>query len=561
MTETHRSPRFIIVGFDGLRPVDATDDQMPNVARFAREHHTWTKYLASFPTETYVNHPSIFSGFRPKDHGVIQNWFYRQGVPKEALLFRGSSMDSVLAADALDRGCCRVPSMGERLAGNGMRMRVYCANSAGSTRLQHVRAERFEGHCCVPVHDLARTVPESEIERLRAAGVPGAPLTFPDFDGNRMTVDAFLQLDAARGPQALPEVAVVWIGEPDHSEHEFGLDDPRTIEARRDADRQFGRILDWWERTGKDEDVQLIVMSDHGHGVVRRHVDVAAPLRNAGFTVVDGFGLKEGKNPADYDVVMVGNYTVGVWFREPTAANMLRARDALMVSPDVGLVFSKPDATRPGAVEGRVPGTFSEAVVFSDHERTPDMRFVMRGDVATGELVMGEELPLNAGNHGGLLPQEIRSFLAVGGKRFPGSGVHHEPAGHDDLAVTVMTMLGVLDDEAELPLPTGRTLTEAVRAEGGKPECACASYDAANPVREVLSLSCGAFTQRITREVWAGRSYVVEGTRVAADGDDGWTPRRGLHGFGSAGTMSGTGPDDAASGPNDNPTQTPKKEA
>lgn len=50
----------------------------------------------------------------------------------------------------------------------------------------------------------------------------------------------------------------------------------------------------------------------------------------------------------------------------------------------------------------------------------------------------------------------------------------------------------------------------------------------------------------------------MEGTRVAADGDEGWTPLRGIN---AAGTMSGTGSDDAAPGPDDNPTQTPKKEA
>ena len=39
---------------------------------------------------------------------------------------------------------------------------------------------------------------------------------------------------------------------------------------------------------------------------------------------------------------------------------------------------------------------------------------------------------------------------------------------------------------------------------------------------------------------------------------EGWTPLRGIN---AAGTMSGTGSDDAAPGPDDNPTQTPKKEA
>lgn len=511
------TPRFVIVGFDGLRPSEVTPEEMPNLHAFAEANHVWKNYLACFPTETYVNHPAIFSGFRPKDHGLVQNWYYRRGVPEEAQLFRGSSMESVLAADALDRGIYRVPSLGERLAQNSMKMRVYCANSPGSTRLQHVHADRFAGHVCAPVHALEKTVPAVEIERMKQAGVEGAPLTFPDFTGNRMTVDAFLALDAA-DLETLAEVSCVWIGEPDHSQHEFGIDDARSVEARRDADRQFGRILAWWEAKGRSADVQLVVMSDHGHAVVRRHVDVTAPLVKAGFTVVNGTDLLNGADPKEADIVAVGNYTVGLWFKDRSPSVMARARDALMASPDVGMVFSRPDERRPDAIVGSVPGTFSEAVVFCDHERTPDMRFVMRGDAAAGELVMGEELPLGAGNHGGLLPQEVRAFLAVGGRRFAGRAQHEEPAGHDDLAVTIMTMLGLLDDEAALPLPTGRMLAEALGGSSAARDEACAF------AAETLSLRWGEFEQRLVRAVHAGRSYVLEGGRAA---DDGWTPEYG----------------------------------
>jgi predicted AlkP superfamily pyrophosphatase or phosphodiesterase len=77
MTDTNSFPcKFLLVGFDGLRPCDITPDVMPNLARFRDESHTWENYLASFPTETYVNHPVIFSGFRPNGHGLIANSFY-----------------------------------------------------------------------------------------------------------------------------------------------------------------------------------------------------------------------------------------------------------------------------------------------------------------------------------------------------------------------------------------------------------------------------------------------------------------------------------------------------
>lgn len=498
--------RFVMVGFDGLRPADIRDDNMPNLARFMRENHVWDHYVAGFPTETYVNHPSIFTGFRPTAHGIIQNWYYRRGRQGAESIFRGSSEASVMAHEHGDGGIIRVPSIGDRLARDGMKMRVYCANSPGSTRLQHVHANSYAGHLCASVHDMASTIPASEIESLARDGVTGLPLRFPDFDGNRLVVDGFIKHELPRG---VAEMTVLWIGEPDHSSHEFGLDDPRTEAARKDADEQFGRVLEWWEREGRAQGVQLIAISDHGHGTVRRHVDIKAIFAKAGLKVINALDVLNGAKPEEADAVLVGNYAAGLWLTQPTPENLLRFRDALMASPDVGLVFSRADERTPHAIVGRVPGTFSERVVYSDHERSPDLRFVMRGDPVRGELVMDEELVLGAGNHGGLLPQELSSLLAVGGSHFPGSARHEEPASHDDLAVTMMTMLGLLDDEALLPLPTGRCLVEALAGGNAKPDA---------PVRERLTLSCGSFEQTIERANYASRSYILCGSRSMNDG-------------------------------------------
>lgn len=65
----HTSPRFLIVGFDGLRPDCVTNVDMPVLRAFLDGHREWTNYLSTFPTETYVNHPSIFSGGRPNEQG------------------------------------------------------------------------------------------------------------------------------------------------------------------------------------------------------------------------------------------------------------------------------------------------------------------------------------------------------------------------------------------------------------------------------------------------------------------------------------------------------------
>lgn len=499
----YTSPRFLIVGFDGLRPDCVTNVDMPALRAFLDSHREWTNYLSTFPTETYVNHPSIFSGGRPNEHGIIANAFFRRGKKGEDAVFVGSRVKSVESLGV--EGLFTLPSLGERLARAGHTLRVYCANSAGSTRLQHHDAGKFPGHLNLCVHDFSTIVPEEE-GRAIAERFEAVPLKFPDFDGNALLTKLFFEYELPRG---LGDVTVLWYGEPDHSSHEFGLWDERTCAARKSADDEFAKVLDWWEREGRAAGVQLVVMSDHGHGVVVRHADLLEPLRKAGFTVLRGEDVLHGADPESADVVAVGTYAVGLWFKDASQANLVRARDALMASPDTGLVFSQPVSKGSTDVEGLVPGTLSEALVFSDHVRGPDLRVVGRGDPEKGTLVMMEELPLHAGNHGGLLPQEVKCLLGAAGTMFPGAARHDEPAGHDDLAVTIMMSLHLLDDEAQLPLPKGGFLKEAVG------EVAEKAADAERAVTETITLSCGDFTQYLKRRDYAGHRYVLEGGRVA----------------------------------------------
>lgn len=492
--------KFVIVGFDGLRP-DCIEKDMPHLARFISQSHYWNNYLATFPTETYVNHPSIFSGFRPNRHGIIGNAYYDRRLDREHCIFRGNSVASIIAHDQQPGGVISVPSLGERLGKAGKTMRVICANSSGSTRLQHIHADRFDGHmnCCV--HDLSQAIPINERQALQAKWGNGVNLMFPDFAGTQLATDIFFDYEVARG---LGDVTVLWIGEPDHSSHEFGIFDEKTVQARRDADQAFARVLQWWEHEGRDQNVQLVVMSDHGHGEVAKHFDLQTYLQEEGWQVLTGLDINAGKDPAEADIVMVGTYALGLWVNQPSMPRLLKLRDDLMRCPAVGLLFSQPDPEDPSSIVGRIPGTFSEAVVFSENMRGPDIRVVHLNNPESGKLIMSDELGIGAGNHGGLLPQEIHCLLAMSGNAFAEPRVHDQPAGHDDFAVTVMSMMGLLDPEKALqPLPSARPLNEALGEETTEEK----------PVTERLRLQCDDYAQYIERVHYRGKTYVTCGAR------------------------------------------------
>lgn len=500
MQNTLENPcKFILIGFDGLRPCDITPEVMPNLARFRDQSHTWENYLANFPTETYVNHPVIFSAERPNRHGVIANSFFCPDYKGREKLFCGWSTDSVMAQDAVrPEGLYAVPAMGELLALHGKKMRVLCSNSAGSTRLQHMHAERFEGHLCACVHALEQAQPESERERLLLDGASTMPLTFPDFAAQSAMVDIFFRDELKEGVKSLADMTVLWIGEPDHSSHEIGLKSEMTERARSHADALFGRVLEWWEREGRKRNVQLVTMSDHGHAEIAGHVNFAAILRKAGFEVITAEEILKGADTDQADMVLVGDYAAGLWVRDKSVENLEKIARVLTTDPGVGLVFSQPDPHHRDSVSGRVPGTLSEALVFSEHSRGPDLRIVGRGDNATGRIFCGEAYGVGCGNHGGLTPAEIHAHLSVAGTAFtPTARRHRAPAGHDDLAKTMLSLLGV-----SLPACSARSLDEAF-------------YDN-------IDETYGVITMRLTRKplsmsvehaLYNGRRYVLGAER------------------------------------------------
>lgn len=502
--------RWLTVGFDGLRPADITPEVMPHLRRFLDENHYWNQYLSRFPTETYVNHPVIFSGFLPARHGIIGNGYYNPEVPSHPVFF-GHELPLVEAHENSPRGLVLVPTLGDRLAAVGETFRTLCSNSSGSTRLQHLHADRYAGHldCCM--HDISHTLPAAERDRLMAKYGDGVKLVFPDFAGDKLLERMFFEEEVARG---LGAYTCVWIGEPDHSEHEFGLQAPKTLAARTDADQVFGKILAWWEKEGRSQGIQLAVISDHGHVEIDRHIDVIALLRAQGWSVMRGSEVVfHGADPSKADIVFVGGYTTGLWARDKSPTNLARIRDCLMACPDIGMVFSR-DGIH-GGIEGEVPGTFSERLVFSNSYRSPDLRYIPRGDPTTGHMVMDSSLAVGCTDHGGLLPGEVHCLFGAAGSLFtPGHHVHSQPASHDDFATTVAQTLGLLGENAIKPLPEGRILAEGFGAPVTE-----------TPTTERLQVQCGDFAQYLERTMYQGRIYVTQGSRLAHDG---WTPKDGL---------------------------------
>ena len=79
-------------------------------------------------------------------------------------------------------------------------------------------------------------------------------------------------------PHKHPDLSVVWLRNPDTTEHAYGVGSPNYHAALRAQDELLGKLQDKLVELGLNESTDLIVVSDHGHSNVSGPPDLF-PLR------------------------------------------------------------------------------------------------------------------------------------------------------------------------------------------------------------------------------------------------------------------------------------------
>ncbi len=479
--------KIILFGFDGLRADMVNHSSMPHLASFLESNVWYSDVRSVFPAETYVNHPSIFTGFLPERHGMVANAFFDAAVSRKDF-FLGSLVERIEEAEKRTSGALfQVPTLTENLAAHGLKYFSISSNSPGSTRLMAHKAPSIGG-VNISVNGIAHACPES----LRGKYGPDSeePLVKPDLKGLRKMNQIVHDLVREDG---LPDVGIIWYGEPDHSFHAFGLDAPESSECLRSADECFAEIV---EAYGKNDDVQIIVVSDHGHITIREHFDLIAALENAGFR--HGESLES----PSADFTLLWGYSGNIYLR-----NQNRLEDfceALRAMDEVGMLFTRDRNGR----DGLASGTFSSRLVGGDHARAGDIRFILRAFDEKGPggypgicVCAASMLDVGCGIHGGLHPGELRTVLGFGGSAFKKSRIVENPAGVIDIAPTIYRLLKI----KPALNPQGRILKEALMGE-----------PSTHPEAEKEIFRCGnaRFSQELSIDYIAGIPYIDRGGRV-----------------------------------------------
>jgi arylsulfatase A-like enzyme len=390
--------------------VDA--DRTPNLVRLAATAERFPAFRSAFPSATRVVSATFATGCHPARHTLQGN--------AVALLEDGGLVphdvgrpDFMAHKRAVTGRSLAVPTLAERLAPHGIA--IVFNNVSPGAAVAH-DPDGF-GHV---------------YHRAVSVGPGHTPATDPlrvtlDAAGDRAMTDRFV---AEVLHDRRPSFALLWLGEPDHIQHNVPLGSPEHLAVLKAADGNAGLVVEAVARErARGDDILLIVGSDHGHETVSGIVDVEAELIAA--------GLKRG--PDSDDIIAMANGTSTLIYLHPTHENLWAGLgDFLRAQPWAGQVFGREDL-------GRVGQAPHHGLAFAVSMAADDQpnEYGIPGRALAAKPRWDKPDRLGCGQHGGLARYEQSPVLLIDGPGFTAGGTRVDSAHIIDLAPSIMRHLGV----------------------------------------------------------------------------------------------------------------------
>jgi arylsulfatase A-like enzyme len=404
--------RAVVVVLDGMRRDLIDEATTPALARLAGGAMSFAAHRSMFPSATRVVSASFATGCHPARHELQGNTLAL--LEHGQLVYHDAGHPDFLQHKRRATGrSLAVPTLAERLEPHGG-MIMFSNVSPGAAF-----AHDPDGHGHI-YHRAGSFAPG----RKRIEGVQALAIA-QDAAGERRMTERFVSEVLV---DRRPPLAILWMGEPDATQHLRPLGSPEHLAVLREADANAARVV---EAVGRlrdaGDEVLLIVCSDHGHQTVSRIVDVEAELMAA--------GLKESRESGD--VVTPTSGTSTLVYVHPDHAARIDAIGAFLASRDwIDKVVPPADL----ATVGQAPhhGLAFAISLKSDDAPNP---FGVRGHSYESKPVAGKATHLNCGQHGGLAKYEQMPFLMIDGEGFTAGSASHTPTSPIDVAPTILAHL------------------------------------------------------------------------------------------------------------------------
>lgn len=438
----------VLLVWDGMRPDFVTERNTPTLWNLAREGVTFSRHHSVFPTATNVNGAAIATGVYPNRSGLLANREYRPSLdPRRA--FDTSETDVVRRADkASGEKYLALPTVAEIVRAAGRRTAIIGTKSVAF--LHHRQAEwtiplskdSFTKFAAAPMPSSLRE------ETLRLLG---PFLTGPADTNDQRNAYATRALTEIFWRDGLPAFSLLWLSDPDLTQHEHSPGAEVSMAAVRSSDRNLAVVLEALSKKNARATTDILVVSDHGFSSIERSIDFPAALRAAGFDAVAAFE----QAPKAGQVMVVGNAgTILFYIIEHDPAVASRLVEWLQHSDFAGVIFARE----------KFEGAFPLEAVRANTPDAPDVMVALRWSPKRnrfgipGQIITDAARGAGQGSHVTLSEFDVHNTLIASGPGFRRGMANDLPSGNIDIAPTILHLLGLAAPHQF----DGRILTEAM---------------------------------------------------------------------------------------------------
>jgi predicted AlkP superfamily pyrophosphatase or phosphodiesterase len=436
------SRHVLVVVWDGMRPDFVSQENTPALWKLAHEGVIFRNHHAVYPSATNVNGTALVTGVYPGHSGVIANHDYRPEIDNK------HSIDVEIPAvvekgdELFDGKYISVPTMAELVQRAGARTAIATAKTVGLLLDRHV--DHGRGQNCVTLF-AGKSLPREALAPIADALGPFPSAHLQQDAWTTKALTNFLWKDG------VPTFSVLWLGEPDLTQHESAPGAPPALAAIKSSDENLASALSALDRQGARDTTDVFVVSDHGFSTIERSVDLRKILNNAGFTAKTEFS----DEPKAGEIMLVGNggsvlfYVIG-----HDAAVTRRLIEFLQQTDFAGVIFTKEP----------MPGTFDLDQAKIDSQHAPDMVMAFRWNDSknpfgiAGMIDADWQRKAGKGTHATLSRFDMHNTLIAAGPDFRRGQVDDLPTGNVDLAPTILRILRITPPQQL----DGRILSEAM---------------------------------------------------------------------------------------------------
>jgi arylsulfatase A-like enzyme len=469
LCETKPAPNdrhVVVLVWDGMRPDFVTERNTPALWKLAREGVTFRHHHSVYPTATNVNGAAIATGAYPNHNSLLANREYRPLInPRNAI--ENGEPDVIKKGDETSGGkYLALPTVAEILRAADRPAAIAGTKSVAFLHDRHAEWATATSKKSLTIF-AAAPMPanlRNEMEELL-----GPFLKEPAHSGADRNAFATRALTEILWRADLPAFSLLWLSEPDLTQHETSPGSEASLAAVRSSDRNLATVLDALAKKKARENTDILVVSDHGFSTIGRSIDFPAVLRAAGFDAVTEFESA----PKAGQVMIVGNGgSILFYVVEHEQAVVTRLVEWLQHSDFAGVIFARE----------KFEGTFPLESVHANTADAPDVLVALRWNNKAnrfgiaGEITTDSARPAGEGSHATLSEFDVHNTLIAAGPDFRRDFASDLPSANVDIAPTVLRLLGVsapgkfdgrvlseamIGDSA--PAPTSTETVEAAR--------------------------------------------------------------------------------------------------